>query len=27
MVPADPSLQNRRRELLMNINSVTVEIS
>ena len=27
MVPANPSLQNRRRELLMNINSVTVEIS
>ena len=27
MVPADPSLQNRRRELLMNINSVRVEIS
>jgi len=27
MVPADSSLQNRRRELLMNINSVTVEIS
>ena len=27
MVPAYPSLQNRRRELLMNINSVTVEIS
>jgi len=27
MVPADPSLQNRRRQLLMNINSVTVEIS
>ena len=27
MVPADPTLQNRRRELLMNINSVTVEIS
>ena len=27
MLPADPSLQNRRRELLMNINSVTVEIS
>jgi hypothetical protein len=27
MVPADPSLQNRRRELLMNINSVTVSIT
>jgi hypothetical protein len=27
MKPANPSLQNRRRELLMNINSVTVEIS
>jgi len=27
MIPADPSLQNRRRELLMNINSVTVEIT
>jgi len=27
MVPANPSLQNRKRELLMNINSVTVEIS
>ena len=27
MVPADPSLQNRRRELLININSVTVGIS
>ena len=27
MIPANPSLQNRRRELLMNINSVTVEIS
>jgi hypothetical protein len=27
MVPADPSLQNRRRQLLMTLNSVTVEIS
>jgi hypothetical protein len=27
MVPANPSLQNRRRELLMNINSVTVSIT
>jgi hypothetical protein len=27
MVPADPSLQNRRRQLLVTLNSVTVEIS
>ena len=27
MIPAEPSLQNIRRELLMNINSVTVEIT
>ena len=27
MVPANPSLQNRKRELLMNINSVTVSIT
>jgi len=27
MVPADPSLQNRRRQLLMTLNSVTVSIT
>jgi hypothetical protein len=27
MKPADPSLQNRRRQILMQLNSVTVVIS
>jgi len=27
MIPADPSLQNRRRQVSMQINSVTVSIT